>query len=175
MVDQECLPFLCTSGYQGNLRLYQIDNRRKGFAVVGDHDLCDGPLRPCLKSWVCYCYYYFPSLFHFVYNFCYFRSGHFIICYCLLIHVYNLESEYSTPQLLTSDSRYSYSFMSQYTQLLTSDSSCLIPCSIRSQSHSSVSQRLSHVPRNILHMRTYSTALILLDMNISSTPPNSEM
>ena len=45
----------------------------------------------------CYCYYYFPSLFRFVYNFCYFHSGHFIICYCLLIQVYNLESEYSTP------------------------------------------------------------------------------
>ena len=45
----------------------------------------------------CYCYYYFPSLFRFVYNFCYICSGHLIICYCLLIHVYNLESEYSTP------------------------------------------------------------------------------
>ena len=101
------------------------------------------------KDISCYCYYYFPSLFRFVYNFCYFCSGHFIICYCLLIHVYNLESEYSTPQLLTSDSRYSYSVMSQYTQLLTSDSSCLIPRSIRSQSRSSVPQRLSHVPRNI--------------------------
>ena len=36
----------------GELVFVQIDDRRKGFAVVEDNDFCDGPLRPCLKSWV---------------------------------------------------------------------------------------------------------------------------
>ena len=38
------------------------------------------------------------------------------ICYCLLAHVFDPESEYSTPQLLTLDSRYSSLLYTQYTQ-----------------------------------------------------------
>ena len=51
----------------------------------------------------CY-YYYFPSP-SFVYIFLH------IICYCLHLRVFNPESEYSTPQLLTSDSRYIFTYM----------------------------------------------------------------
>ena len=56
-----------------------------------------------------------------------------IICYYLHLRVFNPESEYSTPQLLTSDSRYSYSLTCSIYRLLTSDSSCLISCQSRTQ------------------------------------------
>ena len=48
-------------------------------------------------------------LFHFIYNLFRTYAAHFIICYYLYLHVLNPESKYGTSQLLTSDSRYSYS------------------------------------------------------------------
>ena len=55
-----------------------------------------------------------------------------IIWYCLLHYINNPESKYSAFQLLTSDS------------------SCLIPCHSRSQPRSSVLHRRSDLPRNRL-------------------------
>ena len=68
----------------------------------------------------------FPISVYFVDNSFWTYAARFIICYCLYLHALIPESEYGTSQLLTSDSRYSYSVYTQYTQLLTSDSSCLI-------------------------------------------------
>ena len=66
----------------------------------------------------------------------------------LLCHVFNPESEYSTPQLLTLDSRYSFLCYSQYAQLLTSDSSCLISCHSHTQLSGTVLLRSTHLLHN---------------------------
>ena len=54
-------------------------------------------------------------LFHislsFVYIFFHWCATHIIICCCLHLCIFNQESEYGTLQLLTSDSRYSYSLV----------------------------------------------------------------
>ena len=116
-----------------------------------------GIVCPFTDMCTCYCYYYFPSLFHFVHNLCYIISSHFIICSYLLVHVHNPESEYSTPQLLTSDSRYSLLSYAPITQLLTSDSSCQISCHSRPQLCSSVLLRCSDLPRNTVSLSTLLT------------------
>ena len=87
---------------------------------------------------------------YFIYIFFHWCAIHITVCYCLHYRIFNPESEYSTLQLLTSDSRYSYSFICSIHQLLTSDSSCLISCHCSSQSCSSLLHTLFDVPRNRL-------------------------
>ena len=96
----------------------------------------------------CYCLYYFTSHFHFVYIFFHCCALCTNICLCLLAHVFNPESKYSTSQLLTSDSRYSLLHICSIHQLLTSDSSCLLSCLSLTQPCSNVLHTFTHVPRN---------------------------
>ena len=88
----------------------------------------------------------FPISLPFDHYFFYWCAVCIIVCYCLLIHVHNPESEYSTPQLLTSDS------------------SCLISCYSCTQPCSSVLQRYINVPHNILKwlLNFYSGRLMRL-------------
>ena len=92
----------------------------------------------------------FPISFCFIHNLFHWCAVHVIICYCLLYYINNPESKYSTFQLLTSDSRYSYYLVYSIHQLLTSDSSCLITCHSLSQLRSSVHLRRIDLPRNRL-------------------------
>ena len=81
----------------------------------------------------------FSSFIHCPFHWC---SVHIIIiCHCLFSYIFDLVSESSTPQLLTSDS------------------SCLIPCCSHSQSRCSVLERYI----NIRHNR-FQTLLLHLDL-----------
>jgi len=71
----------------------------------------------------------FSSFIHCLFHWC---SVHIIICHCLFSYIFDLVSESSTPQLLTSDS------------------SCLISCCSRSQSRCSVLERYINVRHNRL-------------------------
>ena len=69
----------------------------------------------------------FSSFIHCPFHWC---SVHIIICHCLFSYIFDLVSESSTPQLLTSDS------------------SCLISCCSRLQSHCSVLECYINVRHN---------------------------
>ena len=85
-------------------------------------------------------------LTHFIYIFFHCCALCTNICLCLLAHIFNPESEYSTSQLLTSDSRYSLSHICSIHQLLTSDSSCLLSCLSLTQPCSNVLHTSTHTP-----------------------------
>jgi len=72
----------------------------------------------------------FPIFSSFIYCLFHWCSVHIIICHCLCSYIFDLVSESSTPQLLTSDS------------------SCLISCCSRSQSRCSVLEHYINVCHN---------------------------
>ena len=97
----------------------------------------------------CYWLVLFPISFHCVCISLYWCTDGISVCYYLHRRIFNLESKYSTPQLLTSDSRYSLLVSySIYTKLLTLDSSCLISCHSCMQPSQSVLLCSTDLPYN---------------------------
>ena len=121
--------------------------------ILLDVDICSAPPNSEMRDVrflampECYCLYYFTSHFHFVYIFFHCCAVCTNICHCLLAHVFNPESEYSTSQLLTSDSRYSLLHICSIHKLLTSDSSSLLSCLSLTQPCSNVLHTFTHAPR----------------------------
>ena len=102
----------------------------------------------CYIKGECYCYYYFPShfivfitsltdalyasLFGIVYSYAYSTQSPNMALFSCLLRTLGIVIQ----------------LYAQYTQLLTSDSSCLISCHSRSQPRRSVPQRIIDVPHN---------------------------
>ena len=113
-------PFLARIGHM--IPLYKWQN------VLDQNLKKNSPIVNRIWRAFCYCWYYFTSHFHFIYIFFHCCALCTNICHCLLAHVFNPESEYSTSQLLTSDS------------------SCLLSCLSLTQPCSNVLHTFTHAP-----------------------------